>query len=208
MLHNKLNFNQSSASLQILGLPDFSVNDKDTNISIVTQWKLTIVNKPEIEGTIDHLKEVMKAFYTYTAKILFDGEAKFESRLIDIMRTKDSSHQILLKSTKSEVKPLEISIGNAELVDIVNCFDQLKNSNQININFNEFTPKLKRHKSNFNTKIKLLNLFFPPFLALLSMTLISLISVYFYQEFEEKEAKRSLIKLDEKTSMTSFDIDV
>ena len=49
-MQNKLSFHQSSASLEIIGLPDYSNNENKDQISIISQWKLTIVDKPLIEG--------------------------------------------------------------------------------------------------------------------------------------------------------------
>ena len=64
-MQNKLLFNQSSVSLEIKGLPDLSNNENKDQISIISQWKLTIINKPLIEGKIEHLGPIMDAFYNY-----------------------------------------------------------------------------------------------------------------------------------------------
>ena len=108
MLQNNYKFSQSSVVLEIIGLPDFSKDDNDKNISIISKWKLTIINQPEIEGNVDHLKSIIKAFYEYTTYILFDQEKKLECKLIDININKEGSHKVILKSTKPEVKPLKI----------------------------------------------------------------------------------------------------
>ena len=39
MLQNKFLFNQSSVSLEIIGLPDYSNNENNDCISIISQWK-------------------------------------------------------------------------------------------------------------------------------------------------------------------------
>ena len=49
-MQNKLSFHQSSASLEITGLPDYSNNENKDQISIISQWKLSIVDKPLIEA--------------------------------------------------------------------------------------------------------------------------------------------------------------
>ena len=77
MLQNKLLFNQSSVSLEIVGLPDYSNNENKDNISIISQWKLMIIDKPVIEGNIDHLRSIMKAFYSYSNSILNDENALY-----------------------------------------------------------------------------------------------------------------------------------
>ena len=42
-MQNKLSFNQSSVSLEITGLPDYSNNENKDQISIISQWKLNIL---------------------------------------------------------------------------------------------------------------------------------------------------------------------
>ena len=64
-MQNKLSFNQSSVCLEIIGLPDYSINENKDQISIISQWKLTIIDKPLIEGKIEHLMPIMNAFYIY-----------------------------------------------------------------------------------------------------------------------------------------------
>ena len=66
MLQNTFLFHQSSVSLEIIGLPDFSNNESKSQISIISKWKLNIINKPLIEGKIDHLEPIMNAFYIYS----------------------------------------------------------------------------------------------------------------------------------------------
>ena len=68
-MQNKLSFHQSSASLEIIGLPDYSNNENKDQISIISQWKLTIVDKPLIEGKIEHLGPIMNAFYIFKRTI-------------------------------------------------------------------------------------------------------------------------------------------
>ena len=126
MLQNKFSFNQSSVSLEIIGLPDFSNNEKKDQISIISQWKLKIIDKPLIEGNIDHLSSIMEAFYSYSNFLIYDNIPCYESKLIDIKALNFFTHNVLLKSSKANVKPLNLNIGNSVLSDIINCFDQFK----------------------------------------------------------------------------------
>ena len=140
MLQNKFLFNQSSVSLEIIGLPDYSNNEKKDNISIISQWKLMIIDKPVIEGNFEHLRLIIKAFYSYSISLLNDENAIYKSNLIDITPENFYTHILLLKSSKPEIKPLIITIGNSVLSDIINCFDQLDSSNKVkNIYKKEFT---------------------------------------------------------------------
>ena len=186
MLQNKFSFNQSSTELVISGLPDYSNNDKIDNISIVSSWKLSIINQPEIEGSIDHLKSVIKAFYKIAALSLLDREEKIESELIDINLDESGNYRITLKSTKPNVKPLKLKIGYAEFSDIINCFDQLKNFKKIRIDFNELLPDIKK-KSIFSfNKNKFIYIIFPPLLAFLTLSIFTFISIYFFENNDSR----------------------
>ena len=106
MIQNKLSFHQSSASLEIIGLPDYSNNENKDQISIISQWKLTIVDKPLIEGKIEHLGPIMDAFYIYSNLLIKNEIPIYESKLIDIKAENLHIHNIVLKSSKPNVKPL------------------------------------------------------------------------------------------------------
>ena len=195
MLQNKYSFNQSSTELVVYGLPDYSNEDDNDNISIVSSWKLSIINQPEIEGSIDHLKSVIKAFYKCAALSLLDREEKIESELIDLNVDKSGNYIIILKSTKSNVKPLKLNIGYAEFSDIINCFDQLKNFTKIKINFNELLPEVKNKRLLSFDKNKFSNNIIPPLFAFFAITLFTFIGIYF---FENKDSRNnnSLINLN------------
>ena len=119
-MQNKLLFNQSSVSLEIIGLPDYSNNEKKDQISIISQWKLTIIDKPLIEGKIEHLGPIINAFYNYSNLLLSNELPIYESKLIDIKADNLHIHNIILKSSKPDVDPLILKIGNSILADIIN----------------------------------------------------------------------------------------
>ena len=193
MLQNKYSFNQSSTELVISGLPDFSNNDNDDNISIVSSWKLSIINQPQIEGSIDHLKSVIKAFYKCAVLSLIDREEKIESELIDLNLDENGYYRITLKSTKPDIKPLELRIGYAEFSDIINCFDQLKNFKKIKINFNELMPNVE-NKSIFSVnKNKFSHTIVPPLIAFFSISIITFISIYFFEDRDYRNKNISII---------------
>ena len=79
-MQNKLSFHQSSASLEITGLPDYSNNENKDQISIISQWKLTIIDKPLIEGKIEHLEPIMNAFYIYSNLLIKNEMPLFETQ--------------------------------------------------------------------------------------------------------------------------------
>ena len=100
MLQNKLLFNQSSVSLEIIGLPDYSNNENKDQISIISQWKLIMIDKPLIEGKFEHLGPIMDAFYIYSNLLINNEIPIYESKLIDIKAENLYIHNIVLKSSK------------------------------------------------------------------------------------------------------------
>ena len=187
MLQNKYTFNQSSAELEILGLPDYSKNDTEKKISIISKWKLSIINQPDIEGSIDHLKLILESFYKYSSLILLGKEERLESKLIDISLDQEGFHNLLLKSTKSQVKPLKLKLGNAEFTDVLNCFDQLKQSEYISFNFETITPVYKKQFFILRYKNRIKDFLFPPIIAFISLTLITSSLFYFYQVNQNRD---------------------
>ncbi len=190
MMQDKLSFNQSSASLEIIGLPDYSNNENKGQISIISQWKLTIIDKPLIEGKIEHLGPIMDAFYTYSNLLIKNEVPLYESKLIDIKADNLYIHNIVLKSSKPNVNPLNIKIGNSSLSDTINCFDQLNESSKVrikNIIVSNYIPKKRRF--GLKNKVKFFNFFIPPFFAICSLILFSSSFIYFYSPFDNIEKK-------------------
>ena len=191
-MQNKLSFHQSSVTLEIIGLPDYSNNEEIDQISIISQWKLTIINKPLIEGKIEHLGPIMEAFYIYSNLLIKNEIPIYESKLIDINAENLHIHNVVLKSSKPNVKPLIFKIGNSSLSDIINCFDQLNESSKIRFNKTFVSNRPKKVKFNLKNKIKLLGLIMPPFIAICSLILISSTFIYFYNPVEDKENKEQI----------------
>jgi len=189
-MQNKLSFHQSSASLEIIGLPDYSNNENKDQISIISQWKLTIVDKPLIEGKIEHLWPIMDAFYIYSNLIIKNEIPIYESKLIDIKADNLYIHNIVLKSSKPDVKPLVLKIGNSLLSDTINCFDQLNESPKVRIKKTDIPSKItKKLRFGLNKKVNFFDFFIPPFIAICSLFLFSSSFIYFYSPFENIEKK-------------------
>ena len=186
MLQNKYTFTQSSAELEIVGLPDYSKSDSEKKISIISKWKLSIIDQPDIEGGLDHLKLILQSFYKYSSLISLGKEEKLESKLIDINLDEDGLHNLLLKSTKPQVEPLKLKLGNAEFTDVLNCFDQLKQSENISFNFQTISPVYKKQGFNLRNKNKIKNILYPPLLAFLSISLITSSLLYLYESNQKR----------------------
>ena len=150
-MQNKLSFHQSSVSLEIIGLPDYSNNEYKDEISIISQWKLTIINKPLIEGKVEHLEPIMDAFYIYSNLLIKNEIPLFESKLIDIKAENLNIHNIVLKSSKPNVKPLTLKIGNSLLSDIINCFDQLNESSKVRVKTTDLSNNISNKIKNSST---------------------------------------------------------
>ena len=190
MMQNKLSFHQSSVSLEIIGLPDYSNNENKDQISIISQWKLTIVDKPLIEGKIEHLGPIMDAFYIYSNLLIKNEIPIFKSKLIDIKSDNLDIHNIVLKSSKPNVKPLILKIGNSLLSDTINCFDQLNESPKVRIKKTDIHTNIpKKLRFRLNKTTKFFNFFIPPFIAICSLILFSSSFIYFYSPFENIEKK-------------------
>ena len=193
MFQNKLSFHQSSVTLEIIGLPDYSNNENKDQISIISEWKLKIINKPLIEGKIDHLVPIMDAFYVYSNLLITNAIPLYESKLIDIKADNLHVHNIVLKSSKPDVQPLILNIGNSLLSDIINCFDQLNESSKIRINNSGIFKNIpKQVRFSLKNKINFIKFFLPPFISVCSLVLFSSIIVYFHNPLENKE-KNELI---------------
>ena len=190
MMQNKLSFHQSSTSLEIIGLPDYSNNENKDQISIISQWKLTIVDKPLIEGKFEHLGPVMDAFYIYSNLLIKNEIPIYESKLIDIKADNLHIHNIVLKSSKPNVKPLVLKIGNALLSDTINCFDQLNESPKVRIKKTDIPTNIpNKLRFGLSKKVKFFNFFITPFIAICSLILFSSSFIYFYSPFENIEKK-------------------
>ncbi|WP_193741773.1 MULTISPECIES: DUF4335 domain-containing protein [Prochlorococcus] len=192
MIQNRLLFHQSSVTLEIIGLPDFSNNEYQDQISIISQWKLTIIDKPLIEGKLEHLGPIMDAFYIYSNLLINNETPIYESKLIDIKADNLYIHNIVLKSSKPDVKPLIIKIGNSLLSDTINCFDQLNESSKVRIKKSSFINNIPKKIRFGLTKFKILNFFLPPIISICSLILFSSTFIYFYNPINDKE-KNELI---------------
>ena len=105
----------------------------------------------------------------------------YESDLIDIKPENYYTHILLLKSSKPEVKPLNISIGNSVLADIVNCFDQLVSSNRVKTIYSNDFKSIKNKKNVYLfDKKNISNFLLPPLFALLSIFIVSISFIYIY----------------------------
>ena len=100
----------------------------------------------------------MDAFYIYSNLLIKNEIPIYESKLIDIKADNLYIHNIVLKSSKENVKPLILKIGNSSLSDIINCFDQLNESSKVRIKKTMVSNYItKRGRFGLKNKIKFLD---------------------------------------------------
>ena len=195
-MQNRLLFHQSSVSLEIIGLPDYSNNENKDEISIISEWKLNIIDKPLIEGKVEHLGPIMDAFYIYSNLLINNETPIYQSKLIDIKAENLCKHNIVLKSSKKNVKPLILNIGNSLLSDTLNCFDQLNESSIVRINkSSELYNIPKKAGYGLKNKVKFFNFLLMPLISIFSLVLFSSAFIYFYEIFEDKEKKEQVKRM-------------
>ena len=132
----------------------------------------------------------MDAFYIYSNLLIKNEIPIYESKLIDIKADNLYIHNIVLKSSKPNVKPLVLKIGNSLLSDTINCFDQLNESPKVRIKKTDIPTYIpKKLRFGLNKKVKFFNFFIPPFIAICSLILFSSSFIYFYSPFESIEKK-------------------
>ena len=130
----------------------------------------------------------MDAFYIYSNLLIKNEIPIYESKLIDIKAANLHIHNIVLKSSKPNVKPLILKIGNSLLSDTINCFDQLNESSKVRIKKTEISNFIpNKGRFGLNNKVKFLNFIMPPFIAIFSLILFSSTFIYFYNPFVDKE---------------------
>ena len=132
----------------------------------------------------------MDAFYIYSNLLVKKEIPIYESKLIDIKADNLHIHNIVLKSSKPNVKPLVLKIGNSLLSDTINCFDQLNESPKVRRIITDIHTNIpKKLRFGLSKKAKFFNLFIPPFIAICSLILFSSSFIYFNSPFENIEKK-------------------
>ena len=130
----------------------------------------------------------MKAFYSYSCSLLNDDISSYESDLIDIKHENSYTHILLLKSSKPEVKPLNITIGNSVLADIVNCFDQLNSSQRVKVFYSTDYKILNNKKFlKFLDRKNISNFLLPPLYSICSIFLVSTALIYLYERNDNND---------------------
>tara|TARA_Y100001968_G_C19395192_1_gene737876 strand:- start:413 stop:1021 length:609 start_codon:yes stop_codon:yes gene_type:complete len=187
MFNLKYLYDQHSTRLQIEGFPDFSVGDTDNTIGIITSWKLKIASNPELEGKKDHLIKLIDIIYTYSRYYIIGIEKRIgDSKSQVSINHTVKGHELTLRSSKEEIKPLTIILDDAELVDLITCIDKFRNDKRIRIASQLSFKNLIRNKLNTKRLIDIYKLI-PSILGLSTIVLFSTLFILFSDtnRFEE-----------------------
>ena len=137
MINLSYRFDQNSSSLELSGMPDVSKGDSENTIGIISSWKLKIIGSPLLEGEKEHLENLMQVILQYTRSYISGIRKTYTANknLVTLIPF-GLNHKLLLKSTKKDIKPLEIILDDAELSDLTRCLDLLRFDPRFNIEWN------------------------------------------------------------------------
>ncbi len=176
-MKNSYIYTQSTARLQVEGLPDTSLGQSTDDIGILTSWKLEIVGFPDLEGKKTHLASLMNVVLPYVRNLISGYEDPIENNEGPIsIKPISNSHQLTLKSSQPDVKPLSILVDDSMLADLTRCLDELRFDSRVKVDWN-ISPYLPLSKKQIRVRQNKLRLIFPPFVAFGTLLLISILSL-------------------------------
>ena len=199
MINLSYRFDQNSSSLELDGMPDVSNGDSENTIGILSSWSLKIIGSPTLEGEKDHLEKLMQVILQYSRSYISGIRKTFISKKsIVTISPFGSSHKLLLKSTKKDVKPLEIILDDSELSDLTQCLDLLRFDSRFNLNWNITSdrPYSKRYIQSSSYKSKKRFTLFYAFIIFLSTSSLMLI-IPTNNKFDLSEPTKSSKTLNE-----------
>ena len=136
MIKQTFSYNQTSARLELEGLPDISIGQSEGTIGIISSWKLNLIGFPQLEGKRDHLEALMSVVFPYARYCMSSIQKDFGGTTSPVsINSCDTNHEITLRSSNPGVEPLSIVIDDAQLSDLVRCLDLLKHDKRVNINW-------------------------------------------------------------------------
>lgn len=119
---------QQSCRLNLEGFPDVSAGHSANSLGIITGWTLDWAGRPQLEGRLDHLVELINVVLPY-ARYLMSGVARpfgTTTQPVAIGPAGPGSHLLVLRSGQSGVGSLEVHLDDAELADLVRVLDSLR----------------------------------------------------------------------------------
>ena len=123
-----LRYDQLSCRLRVDGLPDVSTGQDSASIGIITGWTLEWVGHPQLEGRRDHLLALMQVVLPYARHLISRVARPFGGGDLPVSIAPDPAgqHRLSLRSSQPDTPPLEVTLDDAELADLVRALDQLR----------------------------------------------------------------------------------
>ena len=132
MLKQSYRYDQTTARLEVEGLPDFSAGHAEQAIGILSSWRLQIVGASELEGKREHLEALMQVVIPYV-RLRLSGVVRSLGELNDPVRLVPDGpqHRLDLTSGQPGIPPLSIQLDDAQLADLVRCLDALRGDGRV-----------------------------------------------------------------------------
>jgi hypothetical protein len=121
-------FGVHACRLRVEGFPDVSSGQGEEALGIITGWCLDWVGHPQLEGRREHLQALMATVIPY-ARHLLSGVPRAmgaENDPVSIGPLPAGGHQMQLRSSQPDTPPLEVTLDDAELADLVRVLDQCR----------------------------------------------------------------------------------
>ena len=152
MLETTFTYERTSSLLRLYGLPDNSLGHEEGTIGIVSRWSLSLVGATQLEGKIEHLQSLLSVLFPYARHIVSGIYKEFGSDSgAVIIRPYQGNHIVTLRSSREGVEPLNLTLDDAELADLVRCADDLVNDPRVRTTWKLPTDKpLPRSKISGN----------------------------------------------------------
>ena len=132
MLKQSYRYDQTTARLEVEGLPDFSAGHAEQSIGILSTWRLKIVGASELEGKREHLEALMQVVIPYV-RLRLSGVVRSLGEPNDPVRLvpDEFQHRLDLTSGQANIPPLSIRLDDAQLADLVRCLDALRSDSRV-----------------------------------------------------------------------------
>ncbi len=177
MINLLFRYDQTSVRLEVLGLPDQSIGQKDGTIGILSSWKLELLGRQELEGKREHLQSLMKVVMQYSRHCVSGIRRSFGDEESPVtMSPCDDVHQLIVRSSKEGVEPLKILIDDAELSDLTRCLDDLRQDTRVELSWNLPPDKPIRIKTRDSTT-SFVQLLIAPLAGATTLVLITSLSL-------------------------------
>ena len=135
----RLRFEQSSARLDLFGLPDVTrdpetATDGHQHLGILTRWELVIGQQATLEGRLDHLQGLLEVVLTYVRRLISSSPRHCggTAQRVEI-EPQEGGHRLTVHSSQPDTPPLRLMLDSAELADLTQCLDQMLNDPRISL---------------------------------------------------------------------------